>query len=266
MTSPSGVVGRNIRPPKTGELIAAQLRARIVSGQLAPGDALPSEIELMEQFDVSRPTLREAFRILETESLIVIKRGSRGARVVPPRVEVAARYFGVMLQVDGVSIGDVYQARAVIEPAAVGMLAAGRTAQDLEDLQQCVDALEAVVDAGGDRVDAWAEHTHRFHELLVDRSGNRTLALQSRVLSEVVATHLSVAVQRTFDADQAFETRQFRRVIRSYRKLIGLLEARDAPAAMRHWTLHMREAGTSLLRNGLGDESVLDLFEHPAPR
>src|ERR1700743_249632 len=78
-------VGETIRAPKTAELIAANLRRQIVGGGLKEGLALPPEAELMEQFRVSRPTLREAFRILEAESLITIRRGSRGgAQVTAP--------------------------------------------------------------------------------------------------------------------------------------------------------------------------------------
>ena len=73
-----GPIGRPVRAPKTAELIASQLRGQIVRGELKAGDTLPPEITLMEQFGVSRPTLREAFRILETESLIDVRRGSRG--------------------------------------------------------------------------------------------------------------------------------------------------------------------------------------------
>jgi GntR family transcriptional repressor for pyruvate dehydrogenase complex len=115
-------VGQNIRVAKTGETIASYLRGRIVRGELAEGENLPSEAELMHQFDVSRPTLRGAFRILEAESLIVIKRGSRGARVVAPRVEVAARYVGLLMQTSGTTLADVYEARSLIEPAAVTLL------------------------------------------------------------------------------------------------------------------------------------------------
>ncbi len=66
--------------------MAAELRRRIVSGELeVGGDPLPSEGKLMSQFGVSRPTLREAFRILESEQLIRVLRGARGgARVLKP--------------------------------------------------------------------------------------------------------------------------------------------------------------------------------------
>jgi GntR family transcriptional regulator, transcriptional repressor for pyruvate dehydrogenase complex len=130
-----GPAGQMLRAPKTAELIASHIRGQIVRGELTTGDTLPSEAAMTEMFGVSRPTLREAFRILETESLISIRRGARGgAQVSAPDVAVAARYVGLLLQVTHTTIADVYEARMVIEPVAAGLLAARRTQQDLDDL------------------------------------------------------------------------------------------------------------------------------------
>src|SRR5215475_15838370 len=141
-------IGHNIRPLKTGEMIASYLRGKIVRGELAEGDCLPSEVELMRQFDVSRPTLREAFRILETESLIELRRGARGARITAPSIEVAARYVGLLMQTSRTTVSDVYEARSLLEPVAAGLLATRRSRQDLADLSACADDLEQLIDAG----------------------------------------------------------------------------------------------------------------------
>ena len=142
-------VGQVVRAPKTAELIATLYRRQIVRGELRPGDTLPSEQQLMEQFGVSRPTLREAFRILEAEDLISVKRGSRGgARVTQPSLSVAARYVGLLLQVQGTTIADVYEARMVLEPACARLLARRRTKQDLADLNACIEELRGAVEAG----------------------------------------------------------------------------------------------------------------------
>ena len=119
MTPVSGAsaqVGTLVRAPKTAELIATHLRRQIVRGDLTPGETLPPEHQLMEQYGVSRPTLREAFRILEAETLINVRRGVRGgARVLAPDASVAARTIGVLLQMQGTTIDDVYEARMISE-------------------------------------------------------------------------------------------------------------------------------------------------------
>jgi GntR family transcriptional regulator, transcriptional repressor for pyruvate dehydrogenase complex len=255
-------VGETIRAPKTAELIAAQLRRQIVSGELAEGLSLPSEAELMGQFHVSRPTLREAFRILEAESLIVIRRGSRGgAQVVAPQLAVAARYVGLVLQSERVSIGDVYEARSIIEPAAARMLAERRTSQDLEDLRGCIEKLRDVVEseAGQEAPDlfAWSMLTQKFHDLVVQRAGNRTIAVQAGVLREVVSAHLAVAVPRLFDPVHTPEG--FRKSIRSYTKLVDLIAASDAEGAEKHWRRHMEVAAATLMP-GAEAQATVDLF------
>lgn len=253
--------GPVLRAPKTAELIASYVRGQIVRGELKTGDSLPSETVLMEMFGVSRPTLREAFRILEAESLISVRRGARGgARVVSPDIGVAARYVGLLLQVSGTTIADVYEARTLIEPAAAGLLAARRSAQDLADLSACVQHLDGLMasDEHCMDADAWSQAMQRFHDLILERAGNRTLAIQAGVLREVVAMHLSTVVARTFDRPDTQD--QFRTMVRSYRKLVRLIDARDAGGAERHWRTHMEVAGRRLLRDDLGAKAVVDLF------
>lgn len=197
-----GQIGQLVRAPKTSELIAAQLRRQIVRGVVKPGEKLPAETQLMAQFGVSRPTMREAFRILETERLIAVRPGSRGgALVVAPDPTAAARYVGLLLQLQGATIDDVYEARKVAEPACAGMLARCRTEQDLADLAGVVAEIESAIGAGGRLVPdpvLWSRLTHRFHELIMQRSGNKTLALQGAVLHDIVAIHTQLRVSRSF--------------------------------------------------------------------
>jgi DNA-binding FadR family transcriptional regulator len=257
-----GQVGQLVRAPKTAELIATQLRRQIVRGTLKPGDSLPPETQLMEQFGVSRPTLREAFRILEAETLISVRRGSRGgAQVIAPELSVAARYVGLLLQLQGTTINDVYEARKVAEPACARMLATRRTKQDIADLSAVVEQIESAV-AGRDGVVPnpveWSRLTYRFHELIMERSGNKTLALQGAVLQDIVATHLELRVASNFDETESPE--RFKRAIRAYRKFVTLIEARDAAGAEKLWRLHMEAAATYLLKGDLRDKPVVELF------
>ena len=254
--------GATIRAPKMAEMIASRLRGQIVRGELGEGSGLPPETELMEQFGVSRPTLREAFRILEAESLISIRRGARGgAQVMAPDLGVAARYVGLLLQVDQVTIGDVYEARSVIEPAAAAMLAHRRTPQDLEDLRACIEDLRAMVEghpdpAATDSVE-WSMVTQRFHDLVLERARNSTLALQAAMLREVISAHLALTVSRLFDPARSPD--EFRKSIRSYTKLVDLVAMSDAEGAEKHWRLHMEVSAQHLLPETDG-QAVVDLF------
>lgn len=113
--------------PNAASVVAAAIRKQIVMGELSEGELLPSEAELLKQLKVSRPTLRQAFRILEAEHLITVQRGSRGGTTVHrPSGRLAARYLSDLLQYRRVSIGDVFRARMMIEPAAVAQLARHR--------------------------------------------------------------------------------------------------------------------------------------------
>jgi DNA-binding FadR family transcriptional regulator len=71
-----------VHVPKAAELVAEALRGRILRRELLPGDRLPAETMLMTQYGVSRPTLREALRLLEAQELLEVRRGARGGGVV----------------------------------------------------------------------------------------------------------------------------------------------------------------------------------------
>jgi DNA-binding FadR family transcriptional regulator len=69
-------------PPKVAQLVADQLREHILTGRLVDGERLPNETELRRLYDVARPTVREALRLLESAELVTVKRGARGGAVV----------------------------------------------------------------------------------------------------------------------------------------------------------------------------------------
>lgn len=252
---------RRVRVSKTAELIADVLRSRIARGDLKKGDVLPNELELTRQFEVSRPTLREAFRILESESLILVRRGSRGGVIVSsPDTSIVARNFGLLLQMQGTRLADIYGARRMCEPACARILASQHAPQDMEVLGACVEALAALVNDGNEHADftAWSIAALEFHDLLVQRSGNTTLALFSSMLSEIIGRHMSQLMEAA--ADRAKVEAQFRKVIRAFRKLLSLIGSGDADEAERFWRRHLEIAGSGVIRGRAAYETVVDLY------
>lgn len=92
----------------------------------------------------------------------------------------------------------------------------------------------------------------------MQRSGNKTLALQSAVLHDIVATHIELRVSRNFDETESPE--RFRRAVKSYKKLVSLVEERDADGAELLWRGHMESAAEFLLKDDLHDKPVVELF------
>jgi len=107
--------------------IADEIRGLIIDGELVEGELLGHEPELIERFGVSRPSLREALRILEAEGFITVVRGVRGGVVVhQPSERMTARTAAMVLQARNVSLADVFEARALVEPLAARTIAGSR--------------------------------------------------------------------------------------------------------------------------------------------
>jgi DNA-binding FadR family transcriptional regulator len=241
-----------VRVPKTAELVADVLRRQIVLGELQEGEALPPEATLMATFEVSRPTLRESFRVLESEGLIAIHRGSRGgARVRAPNADVVARYAGLVLEHSRATIVDVSTARAVLEPPCVRAIAERGDPGVLEELRQAIEQADALE---GDP-DAQLAAQHAFHQLVVDRAGNLTISLLHGAIQRILDQ--ADAERALIDGVTAAEARQ--EGARAHRKLVELLEQGKAGEAERLWRHHIESTTEYLMRTG-GAASVLDLL------
>ncbi|WP_024795634.1 FadR/GntR family transcriptional regulator [Tomitella biformata] len=248
--------GRAIRTPKTAELVAAKLRSMIVDGELKDGDHLPHEAELMEHFAVSRPTLREAVRVLEAERLVEVRRGSRsGARVCVPGPEVVARPASLLLELSGATVADVFVAREAIEPAAARILAETGMAEAYDELERLLDEEVPAAFAAGDFGPAAA----RFHLRMVQLSGNATLALIAGMLHEIFERHTGNIARERAISDAEASQQRYKLFVRSLRKLIKLLREHDGEGAAEHWAKHMRTAQAMLLA-GNEDTQVRDIL------
>ena len=136
--------GQKAPPREKPQQIADELRALIVGGELSEGDSLGHEPDLVERFGVSRPSLREALRILEAEGLITVVRGVLGGVVVhEPDERMTARAAALVLQARNVPLADVYDARSLIEPTAARVVAASRSRRSAAaELRKLIDEQE----------------------------------------------------------------------------------------------------------------------------
>ena len=241
----------SLREPKMADRVAAVLRKMFIRGEIPLGTMLPPESELMERFGVSRPTLREAFRVLESESLIQVQRGVKGgARVTSPTRETLARYAGLILEYDGVTLKDVFEARATLETPMVVQLATDHDPAVIAELERIV-AREAEVH-GDEGVDARTD----FHAAIARLSGNKTLQIVSEMLHHIIEkANRSLQPTRGSKAEQAE-----RRSGKTHRMLVELIKAGDAEKAGELWSKHLKGAEEYVLA-GSELSTVVDLLE-----
>ncbi|MCY3962894.1 MAG: GntR family transcriptional regulator [bacterium] len=212
---------------KTHELVAEELRRRIVSGELAVGEQLPPEDELNQLFGIARTTLREALRVLESQGLIEVRRGRGGGPVVTkPDLDPTRTALAIALQLEGATVGDLTEVRMMIEPSAAGKLAHRHTEADLDALSAAIQAAHIAAEANDTA--AFGQAAARVHETLIERSANSALTIISQLLHELVSRYYE-------DRAAVTPQRMMRRAVRSYRALVDYIEDGDVVGATEHW-------------------------------
>jgi DNA-binding FadR family transcriptional regulator len=225
----------HIRIPKAAELVADTLRRRIITGEYAPDELLPSETALMQNFNVARTTVRDAVRILESEGLLVVRRGANGGgRVQVPSVAMVADHAALILQFRGTTLEDVHAARARLRAA----LEAEAAALD--------DPVQLAVAEG------------RFHQQLVSLSDSVTISLLSAVANRIIAQQVSEDIaERGSDAEVL---RQHHEAHRAHERLVDFIAVGAAREAETLWRQHL-EAGMQYYRGApTGPKSVVDVL------
>jgi DNA-binding FadR family transcriptional regulator len=218
------------------EDVAEQIRSQIATGRLKPGDMLPSETALLDHFQVARPTMREALRMLESDGLIKIQRGAKGgAHIQEPEVGRLARRVGLHLQLRGTDLHDIMQAEIVIHPGAVALAAVARTDHDLAELRAAIDRVAASANPG-----RFAAAAAAFLDRLSHASHNQVLTLVSELTTELMRDAIgNSALRETWPAEHADLITWS---VEQYTTVVDLIETRDGEAAERFWRDHLRLA------------------------
>lgn len=179
---------RQMRQPRLAELVAGQLRDEILSGRLQEGDTLPRQEDLINDFNVSLPAVREALRILENEGLVSVRRGNVGGAVVHlPRAERVAYMVGLVLQSRQATLADVGQALQMLEPVCA-VMCAERPDRHEELVPKLREIVANQAELFGD-ASAYNREARRFHAEMVSQCGNDTIVLVVGALEAVWSVH-----------------------------------------------------------------------------
>lgn len=240
------------RRPKAAERVAAELRHQIVSGRLQPGDRLQPESVLRSEFAISRPTMREALRLLEAESLVTISRGKHGgASVSAIDLGTVSRQVGTFLQIEGTTLPDVWFARTVIEPPAAGLLAAQRDPAVIEVLEANIARAREAAQADLIR---YADLSAEFSLLITRHCGNRTLHLLASLIFDIIRRQHENVTERTRGRSSVGKLRQ--ESLRTREEAVELIRAGRVAEVERFWRLHLEHMRDLVLAAYEGEMTI----------
>jgi GntR family transcriptional regulator, transcriptional repressor for pyruvate dehydrogenase complex len=248
---------RRLSAPRIAEIVADELRRQIIDGELADGDLLPRQEVLVEQFNVSLVSLREALRILETEGLVSVRRGNRGGAVVHAPAKTSAAYMlGLLLQSESVAVADLGAALQELEPACAALAAQRPDRADtlIPELKQINDSMAENLEDGRH----FTEIGRKFHDLIVRGCGNHTIIAVVGSLETLWTSH----EQQWADESSARGTypslAKRRAVLNTHIKLTETIAEGDVDRARRIAGRHLADAQTYVL-SGSADQRIYAL-------
>jgi GntR family transcriptional repressor for pyruvate dehydrogenase complex len=243
----------NVRREKAPQRIFGQIRSLILKGKLMPGDKLPSEQKLTSHFGVSRQTLREALRALETQGLLQIRAGlGGGAFVTEVNLDTANANLTNFLHSRNPSIAHISEIRKNLEPFSARLAAERIQPKQLEKLQDLHDQGLAAYEKGDyEQLCALGVEQHRA---IAEATGNPLLLLILDLVEKTLTR-----VKKTLNIDQEFS----QHVITNHQAIISAITANDpdtAEKAMHHDVVVVEEQMLRLaLKRGKDDSWLNDL-------
>lgn len=222
----------SIRSNKASDLIVSQIRNQILAGKLVPGDRLPVERTLMEQFNVSKQTMREALRVLEFLGLVEIKKGmTGGACIAEIDSQTAMDILANFLYFKNLSIQNLAEVRKVLEPHAAAVAAKTMPKGDIARLERLIERSREQYTAGRFEEERFKNELD-FHSVIANSTKNPLLALIVEFVESLMSEQKAM-----IKLNQAF----LASVIAAHERIYDAILGRDAERAREEMYRHIVE-------------------------
>lgn len=191
---------------RASEVIYEQIYQKIVSGDLRPGDTLPAERELAEQFHRSRPSVREALRMLQQDGLLKINVGSAGGAVIQSiSLKTVEEPLKKLVEIGAINPNELVEYRHINDRGCARLASIHRTEEDIRTLQDILDAAEASIRTPK----SFQEYDIAFHTALAKASHNALAML----INDVIVGLNTDAFLRTIQNDSVEQHQRINREI-----------------------------------------------------
>ena len=183
--------GSVLRPLKAAEVVARDVVRSITAAGLQPGDGLPSEAQMLQQYGVSRESLREGLRLLEVQGMISIRRGPGGGPVVGT-VDPAnlGRMEALFFHLAGATYDELFEAWVFAESTLARMAASNPDAALRAQVMEPYLSGDVEEDEHVD-LDVYVSGHGSFHGAVAELAGNRVFQITFRSYGQIVAHHFA---------------------------------------------------------------------------
>jgi GntR family transcriptional repressor for pyruvate dehydrogenase complex len=218
---------RPARPVRAYEAIVHQVEEAIYRGDLQPGQHLPSEKELMRQFEVSRSTIREALRVLENAGFIKTHHGSPNGGAIVQELSTDSLQKSLQTLISHthkISLVELLQFRVVIESVTTSLVAMLRTDEQLQQLTASHKAMETLI--SDETVEAFKEADIAFHRLIAVGAENELLRICHQVTLNVMTAVLGEKLWQAEDRPALM-----REIYQRHARILQAIQAHDGKTA-----------------------------------
>ena len=219
-----------VEKKKAYEDIVQQIRTLIEEGKLKRNDHLPSERDLSETFRVSRTTVREAIRTLESMKFLQSRQGN-GTYVVASSEEALIQPLAAALFNEKDDIRDIFYIRKIIEPHVAGLAAENATPQEIEEMERILRQQEECIRHGENII----ETDSAFHNLMVKATTNRVM---ERLIAALIDL-LKQSREKYITEDDNYE--RATRSLEGHQRVLSAVKKGDGDAARKSMLLHLED-------------------------
>ena len=221
---------RAVEKKRAYEDIVQQVLTLIENGKLKRGDQLPSERELTETFKVSRTTVREAIRTLESMKLLQCRQGN-GTYVLASSEEALIQPLAAALFNAKDDIRDIFYIRKIIEPHVAHLAAENATPQEIEALEKILNEQEACIGRG----ESVVETNSLFHNHLAGAAKNRVM--ERLLLALIDLLHQSREEYLMEDE----RNKRAERSLEGHKKILTAIKDGDCDVALKLMLQHLED-------------------------
>ncbi|AEV30410.1 transcriptional regulator [Sphaerochaeta pleomorpha str. Grapes] len=198
----------------------------LASSSTRVSEKLPSEMKLAKQYNVSRPVIREALKLLQERGLVTLKNGS-GAYITKPETDTVMTAVSRIMQVDNISPEELTEVRGILEMSAVELAAVHANAEQLARMDHILKLFNDKTLPLKDRVALDAS----FHIAIAEASGNELLTMFVEVLTSLLKEYMGKGILIQGGIDDAIDR---------HRKILDALSDHDVGLARLAMTEHLK--------------------------